>query len=131
MSDAADAIEALEKRLDANAEDWACRLILADAYAEAGNARMEYCQRWMVEYRRRPFRSERFSDYSWMHPKSTAEWYGSELFPDVWKAMGMRPIDSANYHTRREAESALADALQRLLSEAPTDARLHPVAGAS
>lgn len=113
MNDAlARAIEGLRRRIDVFPEDWDARLLLADAYADAGEVAREHGQRWQVEHQRHPSLGE--DGWSWV----------DEVLP-VPEGVPMQALRLAtgaclvrlNYRTwrtQREAEDAIADALWSL-----------------
>lgn len=110
--DLARAIEAYQAILDNDPADWATRLLLADAYADAGDPVREYGQRWQVENHKRPYLDGDGGNWSSnLGPtpcyiqrdifKFLTHWHRS--ISDSWRA----------WPTRREAEDALAEALQQ------------------
>ena len=58
------AIQAMQGDLDGNPADWGLRLVLADAYEDAGDLKRAELQRWLVRYERHPVKYEW---WSWYH----------------------------------------------------------------
>ncbi len=113
-----DVVEAIHRHLDQHPDDWQARRELADLLEQAGDEAGAACQRWMVEARRRPWGPA----VSWCWTTERSAFNDKSvvlsLLPDaVWQHLSgpSGPSGSSQdkwYLTRREAEEALAHALQ-------------------
>jgi hypothetical protein len=118
-------IEAMERVLDSEPGNWEQRLVLADAYEEAGDEAMAFAQRWMAAKRRKPFKGA--SLFGEVMGEATWEWWskpGMEAVkestiwePVIYQRLTQYKFKAGNdqyreWKTRSDAEKALAKALK-------------------
>jgi len=109
-------IERLHRALDKRPHEQMLRLLLADAYEEAGDESAAECLRWMAKKDRHPLELKGVwpsGNWQWWNPEqyNLAEPQYNHLPPSLWYQLqnaGDESIDLAKrYRTRREAEEAL------------------------
>lgn len=105
-------LKGIHQYLDECPLDWSSRLILADMYADRGEALLEAGQRWQVRRKKRPREHE--GKWCWWCVKWYKD-YTDSLPGRVGKHLSCREICSTGtvhvYSTRQAAEEDLAQAL--------------------